>query len=132
MRVLVSVALLWALYITGNDAQCPDPGSLRDPNGAKLCARMFEHSQENSTLSCLGEHLNAYPKDDFPIIPVGWNNRISSLVVSRFCSLTVWSRSKKEGKRRKFKAGIQPHLKNVRMGLLRNWNDEISGYYCEC
>ncbi|XP_064205525.1 syncollin-like [Anguilla rostrata] len=132
MRVLIAVALLCALGLPGLRSQCPDPGSLKDPEGTKLCARVFIDSHKNSSLSCLGEHMNVYPQDDYPMLSRSWNDRISSLVVSRFCTLTVWSRTKKEGKRRKFRGGVQPHLKDVRMGLLRNWNDQISAFYCAC
>ncbi|KAJ8402158.1 hypothetical protein AAFF_G00370230 [Aldrovandia affinis] len=127
LRVLIAVALL---CLTGLKCQCPDSGSLRDPDGTKLCARMFLDSNVNSTLSCGGEHMNVYPTDDYPILARSWNNHISSLVVSRFCSLTVWSLTKKQGKRRKFKAGVQHRLRDVRMGLLRNWDNQISGFYC--
>ncbi|KAJ8342417.1 hypothetical protein SKAU_G00323450 [Synaphobranchus kaupii] len=129
MRVLITVALLCTLSLPGLRSQCPSPGSLKDPEGTKLCARMFTDSHENSTLSCLGEHMNVYPQDDYPFLPRSWNDQISSLVVSRFCSLKVWSRTKKEGKRQTFRAGIQHRLKDVRMGLFRNWDNQISAFY---
>ncbi|XP_061103618.1 syncollin-like [Conger conger] len=132
MRALIAVVLLCALRLPGLRSQCPNPGSLKDPQGTKLCARMFTDSHENSTLSCVGEQMNIYPQDDYPMLPRSWNDRISSMVVSRFCSLTVWSRTKKEGKRRKFRAGVQHRLRDVRMGLLRNWDNQISAFFCEC
>ncbi|KAG9333091.1 hypothetical protein JZ751_013515 [Albula glossodonta] len=126
MRAVIAVTLLCVFCLPGLNSECPDPGSLRDPEGTKLCARIFADSHKNKTLSCGGEFFNVYPKDDYPLIPTGWNNRISSLVVSRFCSLTVWSITKKEGKRRTFRAGVQHRLRDVRMGLLRNWDNQIS------
>ncbi|KPP60022.1 hypothetical protein Z043_122009 [Scleropages formosus] len=130
--MMIRVLLLSALCLVGLKAQCPDPNSLKDAEGNKVCARMFEDSHYYNEQSCGGQYLDAYSLDDVPIIPYAWNNRISSLVVSTRCSLTVWSRVKKEGKNRKFSAGIQYRLKEVAQGLFGNWNDDISGYYCEC
>ncbi|XP_028840568.1 syncollin-like [Denticeps clupeoides] len=131
MKVAVAL-LLCAVCWVGLRAQCPEPGTLKDPNGVKICARMFEHSNIYNEQSCGGEYLDAFHNDDVPMIPWRWNNRVSSLVVNKMCSLTVWSRMKKEGKKRKFGAGIQYRLKDVTQGLFGNWNDDISAYYCEC
>ncbi|MBN3310386.1 syncollin-like [Amia ocellicauda] len=128
----IAVLVLCAFYFAGLQAQCPDPALLKDNNGTKLCARLFEDSHYYNEQSCGGKSLDVYKGDDCPIMPVWWNNRVSSLVVSKFCSLTVWSRTKKEGKRRKFSAGVVHRLKDVGQGLFSNWNNDISGYFCEC
>ncbi|XP_036379249.1 syncollin-like [Megalops cyprinoides] len=128
----ITVLLLLAVCIAGLQAQCPDPGSLTDASGNKVCARMFEDSHYYYEQSCGGDYLDAYANDDFPFMPRGWNDHISSLVVSKFCSLTVWSRSRKEGSRRKFTSGIQYRLKDVGQGLFGDWDNDISAYYCEC
>ncbi|XP_035290532.1 syncollin-like [Anguilla anguilla] len=132
MRVAIVALFLCAVWPEGLDAQCPDPALLKDSSNVKLCARLFENSHYYNEQSCGGRYLDVYPGDDQPILPYVWNNRISSLVVSRQCSLTVWSKTKKEGKKKKFGAGIQYRLKDVGQGLFGNWNDDISGYYCEC
>ncbi|KAL4658596.1 syncollin [Arapaima gigas] len=129
--MIISVLLLSALCFVGLKTQCPEPSSLKDAEGNKLCARLFEDSHYYNEQSCSGQYLDVYPMDDVPIVPIGWNNRISSLVVAPRCTLTAWSRSKKEGKKHKFSSGIQYRLKEVAQGLFGNWNDDISGYYCE-
>ena len=134
MKTLIAVLLCTALCWDGLNAQCPDPATLKDVNGAKVCARMFSDSTVIYAQSCQGDSLDSYPGDDIPTISLRWNNRVSSLVVSRFCSLTVWSRFRKQGVKRKFSAGIQHRLKDVGQGLgiLRDWDNDISGYWCVC
>ncbi len=128
----VIALLLAALCFEGLNAACPEPATLKDDNENKVCAQMFEDSSYYYDDSCTGDFLYVYPDEDTPIMPSVWNNRISSLVVGRGCSLTVWSKSKKEGHKKKFSAGIVYHLKEVKEGLFGNWNDSISGYYCTC
>lgn len=128
----VIALLLAALCFEGLNAECPDPATLKDDNGSRLCAQMFEHSSYYYDESCSGNFQYVYPNEDTPIISSAWNDRISSLVVGRGCSLTVWSKSKKEGQKKKFSAGIVYHLKEVKKGLFGDWNDSISGYYCTC
>ncbi|RXN27059.1 syncollin [Labeo rohita] len=128
----VIALLLAVLYFEGLNAECPEPATLSDENGSKLCAQMFEHSSYYYAESCTGKFLYVYPDEDTPIMSWTWNNRISSLVVGRGCSLTVWSQSKKQGSKKKFSAGIVYHLKEVPKGLFGDWNDSISGYYCIC
>ncbi|KAL2094797.1 hypothetical protein ACEWY4_009516 [Coilia grayii] len=132
MRTLVALLLCLVLCWDQLNAQCPDPASLKDSNGARLCARMFKDSHHIFAQSCGGDSLDVYPATDEPTMPFVWNNRISSLVVGRGCSLTVWSRPKKEGKRHRFSAGIQYRLKDVMQGLFGNWDNSISAYYCVC
>ncbi|KAA0720113.1 hypothetical protein E1301_Tti008260 [Triplophysa tibetana] len=131
MKAFIAV-LIAALCFEGLNAQCPEPSALKDGGGNKLCARMFEHSSYYYDMSCYGNFLDVYPDEDVPIIPRAWNNRVSSLVVAKSCSLTVWSRSKKQGSKKKFSAGIVYHLKESKQGLFGDWNDSISGYYCTC
>ncbi|TSL04257.1 Syncollin [Bagarius yarrelli] len=131
MKVVFAL-LLCALCFLGLDAQCPEPNTLKDFEGNKICARMFEHSNYYYEQSCGGEYIDAYPNEDVPIIPSSWNNRISSLVVNKLCSLTVWSRTKKNGKKKKFSSGIVYRLKDVQQGLFGNWDNDISAYYCVC
>lgn len=132
MKTLVTLLLCVALFWEGLNAACPEPSTLIDAEGKKVCARMFEDSHYVYEQSCGGKHFDAYPGEDVPRIPLVWNNRISSLVVARGCSLTVWGRILKEGAKRKFSAGIQYRLKDVMQGLFGNWNNDISAYYCVC
>lgn len=131
MKVVIAL-LLAALCFEGLNAECPDPATLKDDYGSKLCAQMFEDSSYYYDDSCTGSFLDVYPDEDTPIMPWVWDNRVSSLVVGRGCSLTVWSKTKKQGYKKKFSAGIVYHLKELKQGLFGNWNDSISGYYCTC
>ncbi|XP_056302882.1 syncollin-like [Danio aesculapii] len=131
MKGLIAL-LLVALCLEGLNAACPDQATLKDDYGSKLCAQLFEHSSYYYDESCTGSFLYVYPDEDTPIMPWVWENRISSLVVGRGCSLTVWSKSKKKGDKKKFSAGPAYHLKEFKRGLFGNWNDAISGYYCTC
>lgn len=131
MKVVIAL-LLAALCFEGLNAKCPDPATLQDDYGSKLCAQMFEDSSYYYDDSCAGSFLDVYPNEDTPIMPWVWDNRISSFVVGRGCSLTVWSKTKKQGYKKKFTAGIVFHLKEMQQGLFGNWNDSISGYYCTC
>ncbi|KAA0720112.1 hypothetical protein E1301_Tti008261 [Triplophysa tibetana] len=131
MKAFIAV-LFAALCFEALNAQCPEPDTLQDAEGNKLCARMFQHSSYYYDQSCQGKVLDVYPGEDYPILTWAWDNRISSLVVAKSCSLTVWSRSKKEGSKKTFSAGIAYHLKDVKDGLFGDWNDSISGYYCTC
>ncbi|XP_063058668.1 syncollin-like [Engraulis encrasicolus] len=134
MRTLAAVGLLLCLALCWDqlNAQCPDPATLKDVNGAKVCARMFKDSHYVYAESCGGDSFDVPPGADIPEMPFSWNNRVSSLVVGRGCNLSVWSRGKKEGKRRKFGAGIQYRLKDVQQGLFGDWDNSISAYYCVC
>lgn len=131
MKVMIAL-LLSTLCFEVLNAQCPEANALKDADGVKLCARMFEDSHYYYEQSCGGEYLDSYPGEDVPIIPWRWNNRISSLVVSRGCSLTVWKYTKKRGSKSKFGAGIKYRLKETMQGLFGNWENDISGYYCVC
>ncbi|MEE6517543.1 hypothetical protein FKM82_027836 [Ascaphus truei] len=131
MKLLCSLALL-PLFFAGLLAQCPSPTTLLDDNGEKLCARMFEHSNHYFDQSCGGEYLDVRNGDDFPYMPTGWRNKISSLVVASRCTLKVWSKPAKLGKNRSFSSGVVYQLKDYANGLLGNWNDSIQAYFCTC
>ncbi|XP_062393374.1 syncollin-like [Sardina pilchardus] len=126
--LLVCVSLCW----DGLNAVCPEPATLKDANGGKVCARFFEDADLVYAESCSGESMDVFPGDDVANVPWAWNNRVSSLVVGRGCSLTVWDHYWKTGAKRKFSAGIQYRLREVSQGLFSNWNNDISGYYCTC
>ncbi|XP_078517447.1 syncollin-like [Lissotriton helveticus] len=132
MKPAQLTVLLLPLFLALASAQCPNPADIKDAEGVKVCARMFEDSSPYYDQCCGGEYLDARPDDDMPYIPLGWNNRISSLVVAPRCELTVWSRKAKEGNTRRFTSGIQKRLKEVKNGLFGNWDNAISSYYCKC
>ncbi|KAM9324003.1 syncollin-like [Gastrophryne carolinensis] len=131
MKLLCSVLLL-PVFFGGLLAQCPAPSELVNDSGEKLCARMYQHSSVYFDQSCGGEVLDAKNGDDFPYVPIWWNNRISSLVVANRCSLKVWSTSGKAGNNRTFNSGVYYQLKDYGNGLFGDWNDAISSYYCSC
>ncbi|XP_062342282.1 syncollin-like [Osmerus eperlanus] len=131
MRTIIAL-ILGASCMVVLHALCPDPASLKDLNGNKICARLFKDSH------CGGEALDILIGDDVPAVPSRWKSRASSLVVSSHCYLTVWSRINKQGSKRKFRSGIQYRLKDVPKGgrslkgLFGNWDNEIAAYYCTC
>ena len=132
MKTLIAVLLCTALCWDGLNAQCPDPATLTNVNGAKVCARMFSDSTVIYAQSCQGDSLDSYPGDDIPTISLRWNNRVSSLVVSQGCTLTVWDRFRKQGRKHTFSAGIEYRLKEAGQGLIGDWDNDISGYWCVC
>ncbi|KAM9324002.1 syncollin-like [Gastrophryne carolinensis] len=131
MKLLCSV-LLFPLFFGGLLAQCPAPAELVTSEGEKLCARMFEHSNIYFDQSCGGAYLDAKNGDDFPYMPSGWGNKVSSLVVANRCTLKVWSKSGKAGNNRSFNSGVIYQLKDYANGLFGDWNDSINAYYCSC
>ncbi|CAH2313939.1 syncollin [Pelobates cultripes] len=131
MMTLNSLLLLPLLF-WGVMAQCPSAADLVNDSGEKLCARMFENSNMYFDQSCGGKFLDVKNGDDFPYMPLGWGNKISSLVVGNRCTLKVWSKAGKTGNNRSFSAGIVYQLKDYANGLFGDWNDSIQGYYCTC
>ncbi|CAJ0948513.1 unnamed protein product [Ranitomeya imitator] len=131
MKLLCS-ALLVPFFFVGLLAECPSPANLVNAQGEKLCTRMFEHSNVYFDQSCGGDFLDAKDGDDFPYMPIGWGNKISSLVVANRCTLKVWSATGKSGNNRTFNSGVVYHLKDYANGLFGDWNDAISSYYCTC
>ncbi|XP_063794643.1 syncollin-like [Pseudophryne corroboree] len=131
MKVLCSLALL-LLFFAGLLAECPPAANLVNDAGEKLCARMFEHSNIYFDQSCGGAFLDSKNGDDFPYMPLGWGNKISSLVVASRCTLKVWSKTAKGGNNRSFSAGVVYQLKDYTNGLFGDWNNAIQSYYCTC
>ncbi|KAE8585862.1 hypothetical protein XENTR_v10021481 [Xenopus tropicalis] len=129
--ILQSLCLL-PLLLCPSLGLCPLPADLKDIEGNKLCARLYEHSSPYYDQCCEGDYIDVKPGDDVPYLHLKWNNRISSIVVGTRCELTVWSRKPKEGYTKKFTAGAQPRLKEVKKGLVGDWDDSISSYYCKC
>ncbi|XP_065715548.2 syncollin [Patagioenas fasciata] len=128
----VTVTVVAALAALGGaGAQCPAPASLSLEDGTRLCALLYADDSPYYDQCCGGAALEVAPGDDFPYMPLGWGNRVSSLVVGTRCKLTVWSRAGKRGQRHSFSAGEVPRLQEVKKGLFGNWNNAISGYYCE-
>ncbi|OCT67970.1 syncollin-like [Xenopus laevis] len=128
---LLSLLVLPFLF-GGLVAECPGSASLLNENGEKLCARMYEHSSAYFDQSCGGAYLDAKNGDDFPYMPSGWKNKISSLVVSSRCTLKVWSKEGKLGNNRSFSAGVVYQMKDYKNGLFGNWNDSVQAYFCTC
>ncbi|NWX25005.1 SYCN protein, partial [Aegotheles bennettii] len=83
---------------------CPAPSDLRQPNSTRLCAELYADNSPYYDQCCAGAVLVVEPGADVPYMPRGWSDRISSLVVGTRCELTVWSRSAKRGKTKRFKA----------------------------
>ena len=137
MRTIIALILLASCMVVLH-ALCPDPASLNDSNGNKICARLFQDSSSLNDLSCGGKALDINKGDDVPAMGSRWVKRASSLVVSSSCSLTVWSQIHKKGSKRRFSAGTVYRLKDVAKGgrslkgLFGNWDNEIAGYYCSC
>ncbi|XP_069800155.1 syncollin [Dendropsophus ebraccatus] len=111
---------------------CPTPAELKDKDGNRLCARLYADDSPYYDECCAGESLDVPPGEDVPYILLRWNNRISSLVVGTRCELTVWSKKPKDGYSKKFNAGAQPRLAEVKKGLFGDWDNSISSYYCKC
>ncbi|KAM8952366.1 syncollin [Pelodytes ibericus] len=130
MRIL-SLYLL-PLLLSAALGACPQPTDLKDLDGNKLCARLYEDSSVYYDECCGGAFLDVLGGDDVPYIKLGWNDRISSLVVAPRCELTVWSKKPKEGSTRKFSSGAYPRLEEIKKGLLGTWDNSISSYYCKC
>ncbi|XP_053330129.1 syncollin [Spea bombifrons] len=128
----VAGVLLLPLLLSPSLGICPQPADLKDPQGNKLCGRLYADSSVYYDECCGGDYLDVRVGEDIPYIKLTWNNRVSSLVVAPRCELTVWSRKPKEGETRKFSSGVYPRLEEIRKGLFGDWNDSISSYYCKC
>ncbi|XP_056396493.1 syncollin [Hyla sarda] len=111
---------------------CPQPAELKDRDGNRVCARLYSDDSPYYDECCAGDSLEVMPGEDVPYILLKWNNRISSLVVGTRCELTVWSKRPKDGYTKKFNSGVQPRLSEVKKGLLGDWDNSISSYYCKC
>ncbi|XP_038638333.1 syncollin-like [Scyliorhinus canicula] len=130
-RALLATLLLMVL-VSGALALCPQPVVLRDVNGVRVCARLFEDSDVLYDRCCGGGFMDILSPADVPSIERFWNDRTSSLVVGPRCELTVWNKINKRGYRRKFRTGIQYRLEESGKGLFGNWDNSITSYYCSC
>ncbi|XP_078392290.1 syncollin-like [Cetorhinus maximus] len=124
--------LLSALLLSGALAQCPEPSTLRDVDGVRVCARLYQESNVIYDRCCAGGYFDIISPADVPYMERAWNDRVSSLVVGPRCQLTVWNKRNKLGKRRTFRTGIQYRLVESGKGLFGNWDNSISSYYCTC
>ncbi|XP_074162967.1 syncollin [Sminthopsis crassicaudata] len=127
---LLLLALLRAL--PGTWAACPVPATLKPTEGPRECARLYEKSDAYYENCCAGAQLSLEPGVDLPYLPSDWYHKASSLVVGPRCELTVWSRSGKGGKTRKFSSGAYPRLAEFRLGIFGDWNNAIGALYCKC
>ncbi|XP_043929456.1 syncollin-like [Protopterus annectens] len=127
--VLIQQLLILSLLAAAIMAQCPAPADLKLNS---VCARMFEDSSYYNDKSCGGSYLDAKNGDDFPFMPLGWGNRISSMVVATRCEIRVWSTAAKLGNNRLFSTGTYYQLRDYAQGLFGDWNNAISSYYCKC
>uniref|UniRef100_A0A452HCX1 Uncharacterized protein n=1 Tax=Gopherus agassizii TaxID=38772 RepID=A0A452HCX1_9SAUR len=95
---------------------CPAPADLKNANGSKICAQLY--SDDNPYYAqCLGAAC--------------CSNKVSSLVVAPRCELGIWSRMGKEGYSHKFNGGVVYRLQEIKKGLLGDWDNSISAYYCK-
>ncbi|NXD74497.1 SYCN protein, partial [Eolophus roseicapillus] len=83
---------------------CPDASSLQAPDGTRICALLYTDDSVYYDNCCGGKALVVAPGSDVPYMPLDYSGRISSLVVGTRCTLTVWSRSGKNGKTTTFTA----------------------------
>lgn len=127
--LLLAVALAAVPGVRGN---CPEPASLKKPDGTRTCAKLYEKSDSYYDNCCGGAELSVEPGTDLPYLPSGWNNAISSAVVAPRCELVVWSSRGKGGKTRKFSSGTYPRLEEYRLGIFGDWSNSISSLYCRC
>ncbi|XP_041035549.1 syncollin-like [Carcharodon carcharias] len=124
--------LLSALLLSGALALCPDPSTLRNVDGVRVCARFYRDSNVLYDRCCSGGFFDVVSPADVASMGREWNDRISSLVVGPRCQLTVWNKRNKLGYRRTFRTGIQYRLVESGKGLFGNWDNSISSYYCTC
>uniref|UniRef100_A0A8C8RLD9 Syncollin n=1 Tax=Pelusios castaneus TaxID=367368 RepID=A0A8C8RLD9_9SAUR len=122
--------LLLPLLLGSAWAQCPAPADLKNADGTKVCAQLYENDSPYYAQCCGGQVLQVQPGDDQPYMPLSWNDKISSLVVAPRCELNVWSRKGKEGYNRKFSSGVVYRLQEIKKGLIGDWDNSISAYYC--
>lgn len=133
MPLLYPLLLALALVaVPGALGTCPVPADLKNADGTRTCAKLYEKSDPYYEDCCQGPELSLEPGTDLPYLPSDWSKAASSLVVGQRCELTVWSLPGKRGKSRKFSAGTYPRLEEYRRGLLGgHWSNAISGVYCK-
>ncbi|XP_050784650.1 syncollin [Gopherus flavomarginatus] len=123
--------LLFPLLLASSWAQCPALADLKNADRSKICAQLYTDNNPYYAQCCGGSVLQVQPGDDIPYIPFGWNNKVSSLVVAPRCELSIWSRMGKEGYSHKFNGGVVCRLQEIKKGLLGDWDNSISAYYCK-
>jgi len=115
-------------------AGCPDPRYLtsRTHDDKSICAMVYKDATDDIDTSCGGASREVYNTERTSQLDNGWDNTISSLVVREGCTLTVYQH-----------AGLDDHHDHEEMvGIHENldhdhihiddWEDDISGYTCEC
>ncbi|XP_006901185.1 PREDICTED: syncollin [Elephantulus edwardii] len=133
MAPLCPLLLILALVVApGVRGACPVPADLKNADGTRTCAKLYDKSDPYYENCCAGAELSLEPGADLPYLPSNWANTASSLVVAQRCELTVWSLRGKGGKTRKFSAGTYPRLEEYRRGIFGNWANAISALYCRC
>ncbi|XP_061028449.1 syncollin [Eubalaena glacialis] len=133
MSPLCSLLLALALAaVPGIRGACPQPADLKNANGTRMCAKLYDKSDPYYERCCGGAELSVQPGTDMPYLPSGWGNVASSLVVGQRCDLVVWSSRGKAGKKHKFSTGTYPRLEEYRRGLFGDWSNSISSLYCRC
>ncbi|XP_067413402.1 syncollin [Emydura macquarii macquarii] len=132
MMTAVPTLLLLPLLLALAGAQCPAPADLKNTDGTKICAQLYTDDSPYYAQCCGGKVLQVQPGTDVPYVPLGWNDKISSLVVAPRCELNVWSKTGKNGYSRKFSSGVVYRLQEIKKGLFGDWDNSISAYYCKC
>lgn len=130
-RLLLALALALAA-VPGILGACPAPADLKNEDGTRTCAKLYDKSDPYYDNCCSGAELSVQPGTDLPYLPSDWTNVISSLVVAQRCELTVWSIRGKAGNTHKFSAGSYPRLEEYRRGIFGDWSNSISSLYCRC
>lgn len=114
--------------------QLPDPATLKDDYGSRLCAKMFEHS---SYCYCMMKTVLA---NVCMFILMKTSLSCHGLGIIWFL-LLWWAKAgpwpcgknpRSKDIRRSFLLASCTNLKKVKKGLFGDWNDSISGYYCTC
>ncbi|XP_057566840.1 syncollin-like [Hippopotamus amphibius kiboko] len=125
--LLLALALV---AVPGVRGACPEPADLKNDDGTRTCAKLYDKSDPYYENCCGGAVLSVEPGADLPYLPSDWSNTISSIVVAQRCQLTVWSTRGKSGETRKFSAGTYPRLEEYRRGIFGDWSNSISALYC--
>lgn len=90
-----------------------------------MCARLYEDSHRDPNLSCGGNFLEVYNGEARGVVPDGWNDEVSSIVVRAGCTLLAYEDGAFKGSDRSYQ-GVNHRLRN------HDWNDVMSSYSCSC
>ena len=82
------------------------------------CARLYEHSNQEGAVYEISHGAST------SYIGGSWNDKVSSIVVSPGCTLTLYEHSSFTGREGQF-TGTSNQLVSF-------WNDQVSGYKCDC